>query len=287
MTNKKTFAWIRAALALVLALVFLAVTGFAFVDMLAGPASIADGAVIEDGAYLKADVTFIMDIVGVEKNAAGNEIAYYAVSPVGSSFMMIRYPLGDLPGVRGLEEETRQFLEGESLTMDFRMIVTGVAEPADDASNGLLAEWFAKNVDWMVAAGVIPQEDDYSAYLSPYVLKAGTVGAMAYVPALVLTILAALLVVYAIVEAALVLTGIYNKKPVKKQKKEKPAKTAPIPAAAEKAPAAEEPVEEIETEVAPAEAESVSEEESVAEELSEEPAGESAEGDGAEESKDG
>lgn len=243
MTNKKTFAWIRAALALVLAVVFLAVTGFAFVEMLAGPASVLAGAVIEDGAYLEADLSFVMDIVGVEKNAAGKEIAYYAVSPVGSSFMMIRYPIGDVAGLRDLEEETRRFLEGESLTMDFHMIVTGVAEPADNASNGLLAAWFAENVDWMVAAGVIPQEDDYSAYLSPYVLKAGTVGTMGYGAALTLTILALVLVVYAVAETVLVLTGTYNKKPVKKQKKEKTVKEAapaPAPEKAAEAVAAEE-----------------------------------------------
>lgn len=269
MTNKKTFAWIRAAAALVLALVFLAVTGFAFVDMLAGPASITDGAVIEDGAYLKADVTFIMDIVGVEKNAAGKEVAYYAVSPVGSSFMMIRYPLGDIPGVRGLEEETRQFLEGESLTMDFRMIVTGMVEPANDTVSGMLAEWFGENVDWMVAAGVIPQLDDYSAYLSSYVIQAGTVGTMGYGAALALTVMAALLVVYAIVEAVLISSGVYNKKPQKKQKKVKPVKVEAAPAPEEKEasvekeiPAAEEePVmEEIPEEAAPVTEETIEEE---------------------------
>ena len=260
MTNKKTFAWIRAAAALALAVVFLAVTGFAFADMLAGPASVTDGAVIEDGAYLKADVTFIMDIVGVEKNAAGKEVAYYAVSPVGSSFMMIRYPLADSLGIQGLEEDTRKFLEGESLDMAFRMIVTGMAVPAGDTVTGMLAEWFADNVDWMVAAGVIPQLDDYSAYISPYMIKAGTVGTMSYGAALALTILAVLLVIYAIVEAVLVLCGVYNRKPQKKQKKEKPVKAEAVPAPAEKevssekevSAAEEEPVmEEIPEEAAP------------------------------------
>ena len=237
MTNKKTFAWGRAAAALVLALIFLAVTGFAFVDMLAGPDSISDGAVIEDGAYLKANVTFVMDIVGVEKNAAGKEVAYYAVSPVGSSFMMIRYPLADSLAVQGLEEETRKFLEGESLDMAFRVIVTGMAEPAGDTVSGMLAEWFGENLDWMVAAGVIPQLDDYSAYISPYVLRAGTVGTMSYGAALALTVLAALLVVYAIVEAVLIFSGVYNKKPQKKQKKAKPAKAEAAPAPVAEAPA--------------------------------------------------
>lgn len=240
MKNKKTFAWARAAAALVLALVFLAVTGFAFVDMLAGPTSVTEGAVIEDGAYLKADVTFIMDIVGVEKNAAGKEVAYYAVSPVGSSFMMIRYPLIDSLAVQGLEEETRTFLEGESLDMAFRMIVTGMAVPADNTVSGMLAEWFADNMDWMVAAGVIPQEDDYSAYISPYVIEAGTVGTMSYAAAVVMTVLAALLAVYAIVEAALVFSGVYNKKPQKKQKKVKPVKAEAASASVEM----EVPVEE-------------------------------------------
>lgn len=254
MTNKKTFAWVRAAAALVLALIFLAVTGFAFTDMLAGPGSITDGAVIEDSAYLKADVMFVMDIVGVEKNAAGKEVAYYAVSPVGSSFMMIRYPLADSLAVQGLEEETRKFLEGESLDMAFRVIVTGMVEPANDTVSGMLAEWFGENVDWMVTAGVIPQLEDYSAYISPYVLRAGTVGTMNYTAALVMTVLAALLVVYAIVEAVLVFGGVYNKKPQKKQKKAKPAKVeAPAAPVEEEIPGAEEePVmEETPEEAAP------------------------------------
>ena len=268
MMNKKTFAWIRAAAALVLALVFLAVTGFAFVDILAGPASIADGAVVEEGAYLKADVMFVMDIVGVEKNAVGKEVAYYAVSPVGSSFMMIRYPLADSLAVQGLEEDTRKFLAGESLDMAFRVIVTGVAEPADDTVSGMLAEWFGENVDWMVAAGVIPQLEDYSAYISPYVLRAGTVGSVSYGAALALTVLAALLVVYAIVEAVLVFGGVYNKKPRKKHKKEAPAKVEAAPASAEEAPvekeipaAEEEPVmEETPEEATPVTEEMIEEE---------------------------
>ena len=268
MTNKKTFAWIRAAAALVLALVFLAVTGFAFVDMLAGPASITDGAVIEDGAYLKADVTFIMDIVGVEKNAAGKEVAYYAVSPVGSSFMMIRYPLADSLGVQGLEEDTRKFLEGESLDMAFRLIVTGMAVPAGDTVSGMLAEWFADNVDWMVAAGVIPQLDDYSAYISPYVIEAGTVGTMNYGAALALTVLAALLVVYAVVEAAMIFGGVYNKKRPKKQKKAVSAKAETPAVSVEDAPvetevpeAEEKPgVEKVPEEAAPVTEETVEEE---------------------------
>lgn len=268
MMNKKSFAWCRAAAALVLAVVFLAVTGFAFVDMLAGPASVSEGAAIEDGAYLETDVTFIMDIVGVEKNAAGKEVAYYAVSPVGSSFMMIRYPLIDSLGIQGLEEETRKFLEGESLDMAFRMIVTGVAVPANDTVSGMLAEWFAGNVDWMVAAGVIPQMDDYSAYISPYVIEAGTVGTMSYGAAVVMTVLAALLVVYAIVEAVLILGGAYNKKPAKKGKKEKTVKAeaSPVPVESESSETEEEPISE-ETETGP---ENAAPEETISDEVVEE-----------------
>ena len=249
MTNKKTFAWMRAAAAVLLAAILLAVTGFAFVDMLAGPGTAADGVAMETGAYRQADVSFVMDIVGVEKNAAGKEVAYYAVSPVGSSFMMIRYPAGDLEALQSLAEETRQFLEGESLTMDFHMIVTGVVEPAGNTVQGMLAEWFAENVDWMTAAGVIPQQEDYSAYLSAYTIQAGTVGSMRYAPALVLTILAALFVVYALVEMGRILCGAYDKKSKKTKKMAATAKVERVKAvspaqnesAAEK-PASEKPV---------------------------------------------
>lgn len=133
--------------------------------------------------------------------------------------------------------------------MDFHMIVTGVVEPAGNTVQGMLAEWFAENVDWMTAAGVIPQQEDYSAYLSAYTIQAGTVGSMRYAPALVLTILAALFVVYALVEMGRILCGAYDKKSKKTKKMAATAKVERVKAvspaqneSAAKKPAFEKPV---------------------------------------------
>lgn len=237
MKEKKTFAIVRVIAAVVLAAALLGITGFAFVDVLNGPVAMEEAAELSDGVYVQTDVAFVMDIIGVEKNAAGKEVAYYGVSPVGNTFAVIRYPAADFENVTALEAATKSFLQGEALTMDFYMTVTGAVEPMDETLGGLLIEWFEENADWMIVSGVIAETEDYSSYLCPYVIKSGRVGAVDMAVALVFSVLAALLVVYAIVEVLLVAVGVYDRKPAQKAKKEKPVPVAPVVQAA--APAAE------------------------------------------------
>ena len=235
--KKGTLAIYRAAAALIAAVILLGCSGFGFVDMLKGPETLAPGEEIVRSPYLAADVTFVMDIVGVEKNAAGKETAYYAVSPVGDTFVLFRFPAADLENIRQMEQATDAFLQGESFTMDFYMTVTGSAAAMDEAEGALLLEWFEKNVDWMVASGVIAETEDYSTYLTDYVIRADTVGGHRTALVLAASILAALLVAYAIVEVVLVAAGAYEKKPAPKAKKEK--KPAPVAAPAAETPAPE------------------------------------------------
>lgn len=269
MKEKKTFAIVRIIAAVVLAAALFGVTGFAFLDMLGGPSLVEDAGELSDGAYVEADVAFVMDIIGVERNGAGREVAYYGVSPVGNTFAVIRYPAADFENVTALEEATARYLLGEALTMDFYMTVTGTAVPMDETLGGLLIEWFEENADWMIAAGVIGETEDYSSYLCPYVIESGRVGTADIAVALIFSVLAALLAVYAIVEVLLVAIGVYDRKSAEKEtavKEESPAAETTgavkehVPAEAECPAEAAVPIEEEAAEAPAEEAEETAEE---------------------------
>ena len=210
--KKSTIAVYRAAAALFAAVILLSVSGFGFVDMLRGPVEMAWDTDVARGDYVQTDVAFLMDIVGVEKNASGREIAWYAVSPVGDTFVLFRFGAGDMENVRRMEEATDAFLQGESLTMDVFMTVTGTASPMSEEEGTLLLEWFEQNAEWMIAGGVIAETEDYSSYLTELMIRADHVGGLGTAVVVTLSVLAALLVAYAIVEAVLVAAGAYKKK---------------------------------------------------------------------------
>lgn len=246
--KKSTLAVYRAVAALIAAVILLSVSGFGVVDLLDGPSALTEEGGPTNRSYVGADLTFVMDVVGVEKSASGREVAYYAVSPVGDTFQLFRFPAADLENVRQMEEATDAFLAGESLTMDIYMTMTGALTDMDEAEGTLLLEWFERNVDWMISAGVIAETEDYSSYLNTGVVRVGQVGGQSTAAVVVLSVLAALLVVYAIVEVVLVTVGVYEKKSAPKAKKEKAA-----PAPARENPVEETPVEETPAEEAPTE----------------------------------
>lgn len=241
MIEKKKFAYARLIAALVLAAALLGITGFAFADLLAGPAVVTGTGELEENAYIETELAFIMDVVGVEKTSGGKEVAYYAVAPVGSSFTILRFPAEDLENVNTLEKATDQYLQGETAVMDIYMTVTGTVAAPKQAETELLLTWFEDNEAWMTASGVIASLEDYSAYIGTHVIRVGTVGTMSTGLVVAATVVALLLAVYAIVEAILLGAGVYNKKPAPKAKKEK---KAPVPVPVADMPKAEEPCAE-------------------------------------------
>jgi hypothetical protein len=245
MKNKKVFALIRAAAAVILAVVQLACTGFAFVYMLDGVQEVSQGSELVSGDYVQADLTYIMDVVGVERTESGKEVAYYAVAPVGDQFAIVRFPADEFEDMTALEADTMDFLEGISSRMNFHMVVKGSTAELSDTVSELLSQWFEDNASWMSQSGVIAAVENYSDYLCPVMIQANRIGSMSYTAALWLSIGALALVIYAMVEIICLTTGVYNVKLEKKNKEKKPARVPEtVPAAAETAqaePAAEEP----------------------------------------------
>ena len=176
MKERQTAAVWCAVIAVVLAAVLLACTGFGAFRLPGGPKEVTDGNALEDGAYVSVDIRHVMDVVGVERSASGAETAYYAVAPVGDVFVLVRFPASDAESMMALEDATDAYMQGDASTMPFHMIVTGQARELNDDSKEILVRWFNENAEWMSRAGVFAAVEDNSIYLSAVGIEAGRIG---------------------------------------------------------------------------------------------------------------
>lgn len=209
--RKLVFAAIRAAVALVIALVLVLVSGFAFVYQLGGPEEVTDGAQLAGHSYVSADIKWVMDVVGTETNrATGKVLYYYVVAPVGNRFTLLRVDAGQLENVQALKAETTALLVGESKAMTIHMPVRGMVAQAEQGAYSLLNSWFNDNIEWMTIAGVVGEEPSAADYLVDECILVDRVGACGEGVSAVLSIAAAVFVLYALVECVLMATGYYK-----------------------------------------------------------------------------
>lgn len=273
MKKEKIFALCRMGVALVAAIVLLAVTGFGFVPMLSGPVEITDGAELAGHSYVSYDLEYVMTVCGEEVRDNGDVTAYYAIAPVGNRFVVLRFPAELHSDVLSMTDATLAYLGGESSVMKIHMPVKGMVSQGSVDVYSLLSQWFESNKEWMSNAGVVGASPLAENYLVTEVIEVDRLGSLSGEYTVALSVIAMLLVIYAVVE--LCFMGKKKEEPAKAQKKEKPAKAEkkeepkaePVTEAAPVEETVEEAAEEVEAEVETEEAET----EEAAEEAEEEP----------------
>lgn len=254
MNRKKTIAVVCAVVAVAAAFGLLLGSGFSFIPLLRGaePAP-AEGADLQAGAYVQADVHFVMDICAVERAANGDPVAYYAVAPMGNTFIMIRFPAGEYENALAMKQATDDYLNGLS-GMGVHLTVTGTAVSMNEEAKDYLEQWFADNAEKMSQSGLIAAVEDYSVYLNDVAIESGMVGSVKQVSvmtAVCLSVAAVALLVLAVALFILAGVGAFDKKPEKKAaapaepKEEEPAEEESVPM--EEASAAEEAPEDAPT----------------------------------------
>lgn len=266
MKKENKMALIRMGIALVLAMVLLAVTGFGFIPLLAGPVEVADGQELEGQRYVSADLEHVMTLCGEEVKGE-TVVAYYAIAPIGNRFVTLRFDAALKGDIEQMVEATTAYLGGESRVMTVHMPIKGMVKEAGDDVYALLSQWFEANKDWMAAAGVVGPEPVEEEYLAAELIRVDELGSLKGSTTVALSAVAALLVLYALVELCFVAFG--GKKENKAENKEKPVKAAP---AEEKAgePAVEETEEPVTEEAAEADKAEETDETEAVEEVNEE-----------------
>lgn len=218
MNGKKIFALSRIGAALIAAVILLACSGWAFIYLIGLPKTVTQGAELTDGAYVTTEARYLMDICGRERVADSDEvIAYYAIAPVGDQFVILRFPAAEYDTIADFEAETQAYLYGEQASVPYRMSVTGMVRGLDEDTAALLSAWFSNNAGWMSQSGLIAAVEDYGTYLSGYMIDTGSTGAVGTSAAIIMTVIAAALIVYTAVEIVLLCV----RKPAEKGKRYK------------------------------------------------------------------
>lgn len=210
-TRRAVFSAVRAAAALLLAAALLWVSGFAFVYQLGSATAVTDGSQLAEDEYVSADVKWIMDIPGQEvSRSSGRALYCYAVAPIGNRFVLLRFEADRLDDLKALKDETLALLNGERKAMSIHMPVSGMVEKAEPGAYSLLSQWFNNNIEWMTLAGVVGQDPSASDYLTDLCIMVDKIGAFDSDVSAALSIGALVLVLYALTEAVLLLTGYYR-----------------------------------------------------------------------------
>lgn len=206
MKQRKNILLGVSVFALVAAIVLYAVTGLCGFGVMAGADPVTDGTELEKGDYVRAELSYVLDIIGTEQKN-GETLAYYAVAPIGDVFTVIRFPASEFENVNALKAATTAYLYGESKTVDFYVSVTGGVEPLDEDTAQLFADWFNDNASWMSQAGVITAVENYGTYLNGVMLCSGSIGGMDCGLSLGLTVAALVLTVCGIAGAVVAIAG--------------------------------------------------------------------------------
>lgn len=211
MKSRRNLALVRATAAVVLAVLLLALTGCGALRLLGDPDPVTDAAELKNGAYAGAELPYIMDIIGVEKSGSGRITGYYAVAPLGDSFVTVRFPASDAENMRALEQATDAFLQGDAMSIPYFLTVSGGVKNLSEDEEALLSQWFSDNASWMSQSGVISAVENYGDYLSGRMIDTGSVAGVSVGAAVAAGAAAALLLIYAVVELVLVGLGTYDK----------------------------------------------------------------------------
>ena len=209
-TKKQRNAFIRIGAALVAAIILVAVSKGSIISLVKGPTetdAIQDEAV---GAFVKRDIYAVMGFYADQTDGISGK---YAIVPMGQKFVSVHFTKRYLDSADTIESDTNKYINGDLTKLDNYIVVEGTVETIGDAMSAKMYTWFNNNKDTLVNKGVISGTSDDADYLSDYVLTVDTVNSMSETLVLVLTGLAALCLIYMIVELVLVSVGFYTEKP--------------------------------------------------------------------------
>lgn len=206
------FTWIRSGAALALAVIFLAVSGFGFIDVLKGPAetAVVDG--VEDGAYVSTGISAILGFY-CEGYRGDTTTSWYAIVPEADSYVTVVFPKRYFDSAETILEETYDLINGKSAELSHYIYVEGTVGRLSEDAKTKLYDWYDLNRSWMQEAGIAGEVEDFSQVLSDTAIYVDTIGGSSAARVYILSTLAGLLLIYAVVVIARIGLGKYNQTP--------------------------------------------------------------------------
>lgn len=210
-------AWVRFAALLLCAVLLLAVTGFGFVRILRGPVAVASLVRVAPGDYVSQDLGKILDNITVGyRNEAPKEV--YAVAPVDRGIYVFCFPERWFFNEELVRAQTDAWLADPTTETDRYLPVTGTAKAMPQELKPYVRAWFEKNEDALAQIGLIPQGAAMESCVSECVIYVDRVGALPFGTVVILTILAFVLIIWALIVLLRILARGYPTKTAKPNK---------------------------------------------------------------------
>ncbi len=208
--NKKLRgAVIRMAAAVAAAVILLAITAFAPVMLLKGPEETEAIQNNEPGDFVYRDIYAILGFYADDKGKSGETMGRYALVPMNGELVSVHFTKRYLESADAVCDNTYDFINGRAEKLDKYVTVEGTVEEIGEDASALMYDWFGANKAQLVEMRMIADTEDYSDHLSDYLLEVDTVKSHNETYVYVTGIIAAMLLLYAIVEIVLMASGFY------------------------------------------------------------------------------
>ncbi len=230
--KRERSAWIRCCVAVLLAVILLAVSGFGIFKMLGTPADFASIEMPSDqtlepmgsadgetamlpasqvGDYVQHEIFLLL--ANYAEGSRGDTVTErYAVVPVSGKMVTFCFPQRWFESESAIYQATQDLLSGNTYSIDSYIRVTGTVAELPESVSTELYNWFGENKEWMEQGGLIPESDDYADVLSDLMVKVDYVGRFSQTVVVALTALAGLCLLYALYELIRILAKGYAPK---------------------------------------------------------------------------
>lgn len=205
--EKRINTLLRCLGGLVLAAVFIFLSGLAVFDMLEGP---RETDIIQDeetGSFVKRDIFAIVGTYGEAEADYGKSVV-----PIGSQFVTVKFTGRYEKSAKEIARQTAEYIDGLLPSLDLYAVVQGTVQELTGEQYAEFGLWFSENEEALIEKGMIVNVEDPSAYLSDKVLLVDTVNGKSQNLVIATTILAVLCFAYVLAELLiLALGGIRSK----------------------------------------------------------------------------
>lgn len=213
-TNKKLRrAQVSILAALLAALILLAATGFAFIDIIRGPVNADTALALEEGAYVSVNVSADMGVFAERYTSSGRVTGRYIAVPMGEQLVAFLLPERYFESEEAIRAYTGDWISGRTEGLTGYILTVGSVRRLTEREQAIMYDWFELNNGWMTGAGAIGGVEDFTESLSNYVVCVDYIGGMSAIWVYILSSLAWLLIIFAVVMGILWALGRFDERP--------------------------------------------------------------------------
>lgn len=214
---KLQWASLRCVIALLGAGIMLYASGFGILDLLGKPLDPSE-VTGEKDAYVSTEINMIIGFCA-EQVRNDEVLAQYGLVHLGDEYIVVRFTGRYIESAEAVCDSTYEYINKQKESLDKYIRIKGTFTEISDEVSEFAFNWFEANHDQLVLIGAIYDTEDYSAFISDYMIEVDTINGISQSKVISFTVIAGILILYILVEMFLMLRGFYLPPEFKPEKK--------------------------------------------------------------------